>query len=231
MIEINLLPKELKRKGRGFAFDKNLIYLGMVAGILVALFVVLSIFQSFKLKALDKKIAEAKKRTEELRKTIEMVDALSDLKNKILQRMSAIETLDKNRATWVYVLEDLNQRVPDYLWLSLLKEEGLASEAGAEVDTTQKKASLLSPAKKVSMEGYTYSINSLALFLIQLMGSDYFKNMELQFVKKSEMEKQKSFSFGLSGDLIYTPEPKVESPHDMEIAQEGTSEEEQSKPQ
>jgi Tfp pilus assembly protein PilN len=220
MIEINLLPKELRRKGRRFTLDKNLIYVGAVAGILVILFVVVSIFQSFKLKALDKKIAEAKKRTEELRKNIELVDALGDLKNKLLLRMSAIETLDRDRATWVYVLKDLSQRVPEYLWLSALREQKAVSGSQAvEADTSEQKASLLSPTSKVNIEGYTYSINSLALFLIQLMRSDYFKNMELQIIKKSEMAKQKTFSFGLSGDLVYTPEPKLKSPDDIEVAQ------------
>jgi Tfp pilus assembly protein PilN len=220
MIEINLLPKELKKKGRGFAFDKSLIYLGTLAGILIALFVVVSIFQSLKLKALNKRIAEAKKRTEELRKTIELVDALTDVKDKIMRRMSAIEILDKNRATWIYVLEDLSQRVPDYLWLSLLKEEGVPEpQAGGKADTSRQTTSVLTPTRKMSIEGYTYSVNSLALFLIQLTKSDYFKNVELKFIKKSEMEKQKTFSFGLSGELVYTPKPEVESPDSIEIAQ------------
>lgn len=221
MIEINLLPKELRKKGRKFGFDKNLIYVGMVAGILVVLFVVISIFQSFKLKALDKKIADAKRRTQELKKNIELVDALTDLKDKLLQRMSAIETLDKNRATWVYVLEDLSQRVPEHLWLSLLKEEESASKSQASTgtDTTTQKALLFSPTKKVTIEGYTFSINSLALFLIQLMDSDYFKNMELRFIKKSDMGKQKTFSFGLYGDLVYAPEPRVENSDSLELTQ------------
>jgi Tfp pilus assembly protein PilN len=233
MVEINLLPKELRRKGRKFAFNKNLIYVGMAAGVLIVLFVVISIFQTFKLKALDQKIADAKKRTEALKKNIELVDALSDLKDKLLQRMSAIENLDKNRATWVYVLEDLSGRVPEHLWLSLLKEEeqpASESQAGTGVDTTTKKTSLFPPTKKVTLEGYAYSINSLALFLIELMRSDYFKNMDLRFIKKSEMEKQKIFSFGLSGDLVYAPAPKVESADSVEssdsmkIAQNITSE-------
>ncbi|MCK4385177.1 MAG: PilN domain-containing protein [candidate division Zixibacteria bacterium] len=221
MIEINLLPKELKRKGRRFAFDKNLVYLGIAAGVLVILFVVISTFQSFKIKALDKKTAEAKRKTEKLRKNIELVDALSDLKEKILQRMSAIETLDKNRATWVHVLEDLSQRVPEYLWLSVLREEEAVAESQAEAegDTSIQHALPLTSTTKVSIEGYTYSINSLALFLIQLTRSDYFKNMDLQFIKKSETEKQKIFSFGLSGELVYTPEPEFKSPNNMEMAQ------------
>ena len=223
MIEINLLPRELKRKGRVISFDKNLIYVGAVAGVLVVLFVVVSIFQSVKLKGLDGKIAEANKRTEELRQTIQLVDALIDLKDKILQRMSAINTLDRNRATWVRILEDLNQRVPDYLWLSELREEKTVTQPQAdEADTSVQSTPPPSPGEKVNkvnIEGYTYSVNSLAVFLIQLMSSDYFKNMELEFIKKSEMEKYKTFSFGLSGDLVYTLEPEVESPEDMEIAQ------------
>jgi Tfp pilus assembly protein PilN len=220
MIEINLLPKELKRKGKGFAFGKSLVYLGATALILVVLFVAVSILQSFKLKTLDKNIAAAKKRTEELKKNIELVDALIDLKGKLLQRMSAIETLDKNRTTWVYILEDLSQRVPENLWLSVLREEeaSTVSPKGTGADTTAPKVSLASLPRKMNMEGYAYSINSLALFLIELMKSDYFKNMELQFIKKSETEKQKIFSFGLSGDLVYIPEPKVESSDTMEIA-------------
>lgn len=233
MIEINLLPKELRRKGKKFAFNKNLIYVGMVAGVLIVLFVAISILQTFKLKALDQKIADAKKRTEALKKNIELVDALADLKDKLLQRMSAIENLDKNRATWVYVLEDLSGRVPEHLWLSLLKEEEPASEsqAGTGADTTIKKTLVFPTTKKVTLEGYTYSINSLALFLIELVRSDYFKNMDLRFIKQSEMEKQKIFSFGLSGDLVYAPEPKVESADSVEssdsmkIAQNVTSEE------
>ena len=225
MIEINLLPKELRKKGRKFAFNKNLIYVGMVAGVLVLLFVVISILQTFKLKALDQKIADAKKRTEALKKNIELVDALADLKDKLLQRMSAMENLDKNRATWVYVLEDLSGRVPEHLWLSLLKEEEPISEsqAGTGADTTTKKTLLFPPTKKVTLEGYTYSINSLALFLIELMRSDCFKNMDLRFIKKSEMEKQKIFSFGLSGDLVYAPKEEcsdsVESSDSVKIAQ------------
>ena len=223
MIEINLLPKELRRKGRVISFDKNLIYVGAVAGVLVVLFVMVSIFQSVKLKGLDGKITEANKRTEELRQTIQLVDALIDLKDKILQRMSAINTLDRNRATWVRILEDLNQRVPDYLWLSELREEKTVAQPQAdEADTSVQSTPPPSPGEKVNkvnIEGYTYSVNSLAVFLIQLMSSDYFKNMELEFIKKSEMEKYKTFSFGLSGDLVYTLEPEVESPDDMEIAQ------------
>jgi Tfp pilus assembly protein PilN len=216
MIEINLLPRELRRKRQGFSFDKSLTVIAAFAVLMVVLFVGVNVLQSIKLKALDAKIAEAQKRTDELRKNIELVDALTDLKEKVLQRMSAIEALDRNRTVWVRMLEDLCKRVPDYLWLSLLKEEESQNQPapGSGTDTTVSSSQLQSPVtKRVTLEGYSYTLNSLASFLIQLMDSEYFKNMELQYVKRAqlnpvgEMDRDdKAFSFQLVGDLCYLPE-------------------------
>jgi len=228
-IEINLLPVELKRKRRGLAFDKNLALIAGVFGVLVVLVVTASVVQSMKLKSLDKQIAEAQRKVDEYKRNIELVDALIDVKDKILQRMSAIETLDKNRTAWVRIMEDLSRRVPDYLWLSLLREEPLPAVVDTSADSTASGSA--GPAtKKVTLEGYSYSLNSLASFLIQLMGSRYFKNMELEYVKRAEIKQHKTFSFQLTGDLFYAPE--LESPqtdtaaHDLAslIPESGSSE-------
>ena len=207
-IEINLLPRELRGKRRGIAFDKSLTLIAAFVGILVVLIAGASVLQGIQLKALDKKIANAKVRANQLQKDIELVDALTQLKDKILQRMSAINALDRNRAVWVRVLEDLSRRVPDYLWLSLLMEEESQSEATSDTstDSTISFAQLESPVKRVTIEGYSYSLNSLASFLIQLMGSQYLKNMELQYVKRAEVKEYKTFSFQLVGNLYYVPE-------------------------
>ncbi|MGB2769763.1 MAG: PilN domain-containing protein [Candidatus Zixiibacteriota bacterium] len=208
-IEINLLPRELRKRRPGISFDKSLTLVAGLAVVLVVAFVGINVFQSMKLKALNNKIAQAQRRADELRKNIELVDALTDVKDKVLQRMSAIEALDRNRAVWVRVLEDLTRRVPDYLWLSLLEEEESQSTAVADsgVDSTTLLSQPPSPAKKrVTMEGYSYSLNSLASFLIELIGSPYFKNMELQYVKRAEMEERKTFTFQLVGDLYYVPD-------------------------
>ncbi len=212
-IEINLLPRELRGKRRGIAFDKNLTLIAAFVGILVVLIAGVSVLQGIKLKALDKKIADAQRRTNQLSRDIELVDALTQLKDNILQRMSAIDVLDRNRTVWVKVLEDLSRRVPDYLWLSLLMEEESQNEATVDTgtDTTIFSPRFESFVKRVTIEGYSYSLNSLASFLIQLMGSQYFKNMELQYVKRAEVKEYKTFSFQLVGDLYYYV-PKLESP-------------------
>lgn len=213
-IEINLLPRELRKKSRVTTFDKYLTYVAAFVGILMALFVAVSVLQGIKLKALDVKIAEAQRRTNQLKGNIELVDALTQLKDKILQRMSAIEVLDRNRAVWVRVLEDLSQRVPDYLWFSLLKEEESGAKSSTKADSgkasTPPTPSTEPEVRKVTIEGFSYSLNSLASFLIQLSQSQYFRNMELQYVKRSETKEYKTFSFQLIGDLYHLPE--VETP-------------------
>jgi Tfp pilus assembly protein PilN len=208
-IEINLLPRELRKRRPGISFDKSLTLVAGLAVVLVVAFVGVNVLQSMKLRALNNKIAEAQRRAEELRKNIELVDALTDVKDKVLQRISAIEALDRNRAVWVRVLEDLTRRVPDYLWLSLLQEAESQSVAVPDsgVDSTTVLSQPPSPAqKRVTMEGYSYSLNSLASFLIELIGSPYFKNMELQYVRRAELEERKTFTFQLVGDLYYVPD-------------------------
>src|SRR4030067_2270266 len=126
MIEINLLPRELRKKAKAFSFSfsgkKNVIYLmGGVAAVIVCV-IGSTFYQTVKLKNLDSRMREAKKRTEKLKKDIQLVDALTELKDKIMQRMSAIENLDRNRTAWVDILKDLSSRVPEYLWLSGFKE-------------------------------------------------------------------------------------------------------------
>ncbi|NIM99938.1 MAG: hypothetical protein GTO24_18255, partial [candidate division Zixibacteria bacterium] len=207
-IEVNLLPKELRKKRKGLGFDKNSILIAAFVGMLVVLVGGTTVIQKVKLRALDKKIAEAQKKTAELRKNIDLVDALSEVKDKVLQRISVIELLDRNRSIWVRIMEDMGQRVPDYLWLSLLKEENSQSQAASDTgaDSTALSDRAQPPVKRVTVEGYSYSLNSLASFLIQLMGSPYFKNMELQHVKRAKLEEYKIFSFQLVGELHYLPE-------------------------
>ncbi|OGC75997.1 MAG: hypothetical protein A2145_00800 [candidate division Zixibacteria bacterium RBG_16_40_9] len=219
MIEINLLPKELRKKSKAFSFSfagkKNMAYLAG-GGVAIAVFLIGSTFyQTLKLKTLDSRIQEAQARTEKLKKDIQLVDALTELKEKLLQRMNAIESLDRNRSAWIDILQDLSQRIPEYLWLSAFKEIPLAMATpptGTPNPPGTPTAAAAPPpvnpsptpsGRKVTIAGYTYSINSLANFMIQLMKSNYYKNIELNFVKSSEVEKQKMFSFELGCDLFY----------------------------
>lgn len=214
MMEINLLPKELRKKRGLFALRKNTAYLFGAGGVLIILLFFVTILQGIKIQSLSRKIAEAQKRREELKESIKLVDALSELKNKILQRLSAIESLDRDRSTWIDIMEDLSSRVPDYLWLTGFKEsppvtpkasDVQTSQAGEETDTlkTTQAQAVSTLHKKVTIDGYAFSLNSLATFMINLIRSKYFNNIELGYIKLAELEKQKAYSFQLTSDLFY----------------------------
>ena len=159
-----------------------------------------------------------------MKKDIQLVDALSDVRQNLLQRMSAIENLDKYRSVWIKIMEDLSSRIPSYLWLSGLREEPVVASAppapndraipttnpvpaaAPAVDTTKPKDLNFGP-RRATIDGYCYSINSLAAFLINLTRSNYFKNVELKFIRSSQQDKHKFFAFQLGCDLIYYIEP------------------------
>jgi len=220
MIEINLLPKELRKKGKTFTLGKSTLYFLCGGAALIIIMILITSFQSLKLKGLDKKIMEAQRKKEQLRENIQMVDAINELKTSILKRMSAIEILDKNRSTWIEVLQDLSERVPEYVWLTSFKEipktppkaeENPSSASNAPQDTLKKVIQKSSFISDVTIDGYSFSINNPAILMINLIRSDYFRNMELNFIKAEALEHQKIFAFQLSGELLYFSEADREA--------------------
>ena len=204
MIEINLLPKELQKRTGRLALPRPALY--MLAGMagLAAVFAGLTVMQKMRIANIQKKIVEAKVREAKMQKDIQLVDALTELKGKILERMAAIDGLDQNRSAYVRFLEDLSGRVPEYLWLSNFREGSGGAAAGATAGSPAPPAAP-SGAKTV-IEGFSYSLNSLATFMIQVKKSPFIKNVELSFAKEQKLENSRLYNFQLTCDLTMVPE-------------------------
>src|SRR3972149_850762 len=158
MIEINPLPRELQGRPRWIALTKAATY--AVAGMagLAAVLAGLTVMQKMRIANIHKKISEAKVREAKMQKDIQLVDALTALKGKILERMSAIEGLDHNRSAYVRFLEDLSGRVPEHLWLSNFRE-GASRAAGSQSNPgTTSAASASAGGAKTVIEGMSYSL-------------------------------------------------------------------------
>jgi Tfp pilus assembly protein PilN len=228
MIQINLLPKEFRRKTGAPSLGRSGYYVaGAVAG-LVVLIAVVTIFQRVQLTQLGQKMDVARFRTEQLQKDIAVVDALIDVKAKIMQRMEAVERLDRHRTVWVRILEDVAERVPEYTWLSAIKEsnpenvskakaksaKAPAGSAGAqaakEADSTAVKAAGGEmPFRAVSIEGYSFTLNSLANFMINLMNSHFFSDVDMASVEEVQFQKQKAYSYKVTATLHFLSDEEL----------------------
>jgi Tfp pilus assembly protein PilN len=208
MIEINLLPKDLQKKRLSFKLDKNIVLVlsGFVA--LIGVMALYSfIFQAGKYSDLEKQLQVSKAETARYTSEIAKIDEITRKKEQILARMSSIQVLDRNREYWVTLMEDLAGRVPEYVWLSSLKQAPSAPTAPPPPGQAPAQAQSIA---KSSIEGYSFSLNALATFLVRLKKSDMFTNIELASVKLQEIEKANAYNFRLNCDLVSSIPEKTE---------------------
>ncbi|MCK5126587.1 MAG: PilN domain-containing protein [candidate division Zixibacteria bacterium] len=206
MIQINLLPKEFRKNSGKLSLGKTGYYIaGGVVGIILMI-VTISFFQMHQISELEKKMEIARFRTQQLQKDIAVVDALIDVKEKLVKRMEAVDRLDKHRTVWVRILADFSRRIPEFMWLSLFEEIGTQASVA---DSTAPQVSSLAMTKPVSIEGYSFTLNSLANFMIQLMRSNYFTDIEMATVEEIMIQEQKAYNYKVTATLHYLSDEEL----------------------
>ena len=208
MIQINLLPKEFRKKSGGIGIGKTGYYaIGATFGVIIMIAVV-TMYQMFQIQELDEKMQVARFRTQQMQKDIAVVDALIDVKGKIMQRMEAVDRLDRHRTVWVRVLENVTRQVPEFTWVSAFKEN-IAPPAKAKDDSTAAVPETLALNRPVSIEGYSFTLNSLANFMIKLMRSHFFSDVEMAAVEEVEIQEQKAYNYKLMATLHYLSDEEL----------------------
>ena len=217
MIEINLLPKNYL-KGSKISLGKTGIYaIAAVAGVLVML-VGITFYQVYQLSNLEQNIEKARQRASILQQDIRVVDGLIDVKGKLTQRMQAVESLDRHRTVWVRILEDVARNVPEFVWLGNFKERieetpppDQKAQTGKNEEPAPAQASQLPTMRKVELEGYAFTLNALAAFMIKMMRSDYFDEVELLSSNETKFgEKEKAYNFVMSCNLHYLSDEELQ---------------------
>lgn len=209
MIEINLLPKSYRKRSGGLSFGKVGTYSIAAAIGVVAILAAVTFYQMNRLASLEQDIERANKRADLLRKDIKVVDGLTVVKQKIQQRMSAVERLDQHRSAWVRILEDMSSNVPEYVWLSEFQEFPVAkvdskkSRKKSNKDDEVKQAKVDPNVRPVMVKGYTFTLNALAAFMIRMMRSDYFDNVELVATQDTAIVDTRAYTFELSANVHY----------------------------
>jgi Tfp pilus assembly protein PilN len=204
MIQVNLLPKEMRRGSGGLRVPKTALA-GLAGGIvLVAALAAITYYQKVRLGNLNTEIAQVEAKTAGMRNDIQMVDHLVDVKTRILKRMNAIEALDRNRGAWVQNIEDLSLVVPDFLWLSEFKQGLPGNRTGTGVTMVQPGTSADSAraAKNaLTLDGFCFTLGSLSNFIVNLHDSPRFSNIHLRFAKLTSMKDRPVYSFEVGCQL------------------------------
>jgi type IV pilus assembly protein PilN len=181
MIRINLLPqgegKSVRRRSAGPIFDKTkVVPIASLSVVLTACLAVLML-QSAREKSLEQEVAVARAEAEKYKKTIALIDEMVRKENELNRRLDIVRQLDQNRFRTVAVLDEMAKRVPNYLWLTSVKEVG---------------------GNKLAIDGLAFSNLVISDLMSNLEGSKVFDGVDLSIAKRKEIEKQSVVSFTLT---------------------------------
>lgn len=219
MIEINLLPKDYLKRSSNFSVGKKEIYVFAGAIAMVALLIVVTLYQMQQVRTLESNIGKAKERAAMLQRDIKLVDALLDVKAKINNRLTAIEKLDRHRSVWVRLLQEIAGNVPDFVWLAELREKNVAPPPTPNKNTKPGEAAPTQPAVAdtlpsfvtAEVEGHAFTLNALAAFMISMMRSDYFDKVELVSTQETKFaDDEKAYNFVISCNIHYLSDGEVQ---------------------
>ncbi|HML96035.1 MAG TPA: PilN domain-containing protein [Thermodesulfobacteriota bacterium] len=195
MIRINLIPEPEKRDVRGV----GQLVLGLL--VIVALFAVLAalhVMQGRRIEEVNRKIARAEKRIEELETIKEKVDDFKAKNEELNRRIDIIKVLESNRTGPLFVMDALAEAIPNKAWLDEFTEKGLQ-------------------ARLVGIADNEFTV---ADFMKSLESSPYFVSVELGVIKKTEIRKLDLRNFIINAKLDYAGKKKTEAAETGSVAPE-----------
>lgn len=200
MIEINLLPEELRRKNKGLGVPKAAQ--AGIAGLVIAVALMASVsyYQKTQLAQVNADVVRVEAKVQQMQDDIKLVDRLVDVKTRITRRLGAIETLDRNRAAWVQNMEDLATVIPDFLWLSNFQQgdgnnqpRNRARRGGPEPVVNAD--SVAEVNSTLTLKGYCYTVSSLANFILNLQDSPRFSKIQLSYAHGADLNDRHVYDF------------------------------------
>lgn len=197
MIQINLIRDRkidkvagAKPAGGGFKLSLprlpfNVGVLASVIGVLAVLIIVAltMISQKAQISSLDSKIKSYNEELAKLAGPKRLVDDYLKKQADVNVKLNEIIAIDKNRFYTVKLLDALSNSLPDYLWVTVFKED----------------------KGVVNIEGLTFSNLIVADFMDKLKGTGYFSDVELNQTAKADLEGRELVKFVISSKYIDNP--------------------------
>lgn len=178
MIKINLLGDDTVVDASG----KKIIagYIASLVALLVV-FYTINVSMSAEIERLTRDIEEKEQELVQLEKVTKEVKDLEQKEAEYNDKISVIANLKKSKLGPVRILDDLNTAVPEHAWISSVKEE----------------------AGFMRIDGKAIDNQTIAGFMRQLEGSDYFKSIDLGETRQADERGVKIKAFSLNTVVSY----------------------------
>jgi type IV pilus assembly protein PilN len=188
MIRINLLPREEKPSRTVLIWRSVFIWTLIAAAVVVVAGIGLHMFRSYEIRTLEADIEQTRAEQDKYREQAKLVNALTEKRREITQRIDVIESLDKDRYLRVYLLDELARSVPDYIWLQRFNENGGG----------------------VMVKGWAFSNLAVSRFMDSLEAKAHTDSVFLRVIRKEEIQGTPVLGFEV-GYQIRTFEEEAES--------------------
>ncbi|MGB0034516.1 MAG: PilN domain-containing protein [Candidatus Acidiferrales bacterium] len=193
MIRINLLgqarPKAAK-KAVPLEATVQILFLAVAIGLAGVVLGITYFQQKKQLEAVNSKISSLNAEKASLQQIKNDVDQFESQKAVLQQRITVIETLQRNRTGGQDLLQMVANTVVrvDSLWLTSLERKGDA----------------------LNIEGEAGSINAVANFITQLKRSGYFGKVEIKEAKETDLVKSvQTFGFSMTAAVNQSSSPEA----------------------
>jgi type IV pilus assembly protein PilN len=173
MIKINLLPREEKPSREIQTWSRVLVWSLIGAAIVVLVGVGIHIFRAYEIAVLKSDIAETRSELAKYEGQAALVRDLTARRKAIEDRISVVETLDRDRFLRVYLLDELARAVPNYIWLESCEEK----------------------AGIIDLKGMAFSNMAISQFMDQLEAEAHADSVSLLVIRKAAVENQPVLGF------------------------------------
>jgi len=185
MIRINLLPREDSPKTRNLVLPSVTSFAPLVLVIIaVGGMTVMSIYQNQKIRALEQMIADEEAESRRLAPEIAKIKRLDQQRQDLNQRLDVITNLDRDRYFRVHLLDELNQALPENLWLVRFENGG---------------------GDTYAIEGVTFSNFLVSDFLQNLADSPYYEGVNLEVAERGDIKDVEVVRFKLQAQAVRAP--------------------------
>jgi len=174
MIKVNLLP--VKRKKKPKPIPSFIVTTVIVIGITIIVMANLAFFFNSRLSKKKALFKTNESKIVELKQKIKEVENFEQLNKTIEQKNSIIEQLSKNKSVPVKLLAEVNNLLPNGVWLDDLTVSG----------------------ENVSMQGFAFANSDIVTYVDNIKNSQIFSDAFLQESKSTNLENTPLYMFKLT---------------------------------